>query len=198
MNSKKFDTRRLVLLALFTAIVVVLQLFGSFVRFGTFQIALVLAPIVIGAALLGVWSGVWLGFVFGLVVLLNGDAAAFLEVSPLGTVIAVLVKGAAAGLAAGLVYKAVERKNRFVAVVLAAIAAPVANTGVFILGSYLFFLPTLKIWAEGLGYANATEVIFLYLIGLNFFVELAVNLVLSGVIERIIRVGQKNFGTKRA
>ena len=70
-------TRRLVALALFTAIVVVLQLLGSFIRFGTFSISLVLVPIVIGAVLYGPWAGAFLGAVFGLVVLLSGDAAAY-------------------------------------------------------------------------------------------------------------------------
>ena len=41
--------------------------------------------IVVGAALYGPLAGAWFGFVFGLVVLLSGDAAAFLVVSPLGT-----------------------------------------------------------------------------------------------------------------
>ena len=49
-------TQKLTLLALLTAIVVVLQLLGSFIRFGGFSISLVLVPIVLGAAILGVGS----------------------------------------------------------------------------------------------------------------------------------------------
>ena len=67
MESKRFSTRTLTGVALLTAIVVVLQLLGSFIRFGTFSISLVLVPIVVGAALYGAWAGCWLGFVFGLV-----------------------------------------------------------------------------------------------------------------------------------
>lgn len=40
-------TQKLTLLALLTAIVVVLQLLGSFIRFGGFSISLVLVPIVL-------------------------------------------------------------------------------------------------------------------------------------------------------
>ena len=44
-------TRRLTGLALMTAIIVVLQVVASFVKFGPFTITLALAPILIGAAL---------------------------------------------------------------------------------------------------------------------------------------------------
>ncbi len=95
---ERISTRTLVGTALFTAIVVVLQFLGAFIRFGPFSISLVLVPIVVGAALYGAGAGAWLGFVFGLVVLLSGDAAAFLVVNPLGTILTVLVKGTMAGL----------------------------------------------------------------------------------------------------
>ena len=79
--TKNNNTQKIVGLGLFTAIVIVLQLMGSFIRFGTFSISLVLVPVVIGAALYGAGAGAWLGFVFGVVVLLSGDAAAFLGVN---------------------------------------------------------------------------------------------------------------------
>ena len=96
-------TSKVVGLGLFTAIVVVLQFLGSFIKFGPFSITLVLAPIVIGAALYGIGAGAYLGLVFGATVLISGDAAAFLTINPIGTVIIVLLKGMLAGLAAGLV-----------------------------------------------------------------------------------------------
>ena len=49
-------TRRLTGLALMTAIIVVLQVVASFVKFGPFTITLALAPILIGAALYGPYS----------------------------------------------------------------------------------------------------------------------------------------------
>ena len=63
-------TRRLTGLALMTAIIVVLQVVASFVKFGPFSITLALAPIIIGAALYGAGAGAWLGAVFGVVVLI--------------------------------------------------------------------------------------------------------------------------------
>ena len=63
-------TRRLTGLALLTAIVAVLQVVATFIKFGPFPITLALAPIIIGAALFGPKAGAYLGGVFGFVVLL--------------------------------------------------------------------------------------------------------------------------------
>ena len=198
MENKHFNTRKLTGLALFTAIVVILQFLGAFIRFGPFSISLVLIPIslvlipiVVGAALYGVLAGAWLGFVFGLVVLLSGDAAAFLVISPIGTVLVVLLKGALAGLCAGAVYKALCRKNETVAVIAAAVAAPVVNTGIFLLGCLVFFLPTVTEWSQAMGFESVGKYMILGLVGGNFLFELLFNIVLSPVIVRLIRLGRK-------
>ncbi len=101
------STKTLVMAAILTALVTVLQFMGAFIRFGPFSISLVLIPIVIGAATCGTKVSTWLGFAFGVVVLLSGDAAAFLAVHEPGTIATVLVKGMAAGLCAGLAYNGV-------------------------------------------------------------------------------------------
>ena len=184
------STKKLVLGAVLSAIVIVLQFMGAFIRFGTFSISLVLVPIVIGAAMCDYRIGAWLGFLFGVIVLASGDAAAFLAINIPGTVITVLLKGTACGLVAGLVYKALEKFNRYVAVVAAAIACPVVNTGVFLLGCSVFFMDTVKSWAAG---GNVFVYMILFLVGGNFLVELAVNMVLSPMIVRILNIKQKGI-----
>lgn len=185
MNNK---TRNLVGIGLFTAIVVVLQFLGGGIKFGMFSISLVLVPIVVGAAVYGWQAGGWLGFAFGAAVLLSGDAAAFLAIDPLATVCVVLIKGVACGVTAGLLYKLIGKANKTVGVFAAAIICPVVNTGVFLLGCWLFFLETVAQWGASLGFANAAEYMFLGLAGTNFLFELAVNLVLAPVIVRLIRI----------
>lgn len=76
-KTRKISTQTLALGAMLTALVIVLQLLGSFIRFGMFSISLVLIPIVVGAAMCGPAISAWLGLVFGIAVLLSGDAAAF-------------------------------------------------------------------------------------------------------------------------
>ncbi len=186
-------TYKLVGTALLTAIVVVLQLVGGAIKIGTFSISLVLMPIVVGAALFGIWSGAWLGLVFGLMVLATGDAALFLAVNVPGTIITVLAKGILAGLAAGAVYKLLEKKNKYVATLLASIASPIANTGVFLIGCAVFFMDTIKSWA---GDGPVFQYMIVGLVGINFILELAINLVLNPVIVRIVDIGKKTFSGK--
>ena len=190
MQSKRMNTRTLTGVALLTAIVVVLQLLGSFIRFGTFSISLVLVPIVVGAALYGAWAGCWLGFVFGIVVVLQPDTGFFMNYNPLATVIVCLLKGAVAGLLSGLVYRALEKKNRYLAVLAAAIVCPVVNSGIFFLGSLLFFMPLIE---EAFGApGQGVKIVILSMIGGNFLFELLFNIVLSPVIVRLIDLGKKD------
>ena len=183
-------TKTIVGIGLFTAIVVVLQALAVALRpTGLFSISLVLVPIVVGAALYGAGAGAWLGFVFGVVVLIN-DASAFMAINIPGTVITCLLKGAMCGLLAGLVYRALAPKSGRLAVIVAAIVAPVTNTGIFLIGCYLFFFDTIKEWAAGAGYESAGAFLILAMVGVNFLIEMAVNLVLSAAIVRIIKVGK--------
>ena len=189
-TARPVNTRKLVLLALLTAIVVVLQFLGAFIKFGPFSITLVLMPIVVGSAMIGVYAGGWLGLVFGFAVLISGDASAFLAINPIGTVIVVLAKGALAGLAAGSIYRVIAGKNKTVAAIFSAAICPIVNTGVFILGCFMFFLTTIAEWGRNAGYSNATAYIFFGMITFNFVVEFALNLVLTPVIVRIIQYGK--------
>ena len=185
---KSQNIRKLVGMGILTAIVIVLQFVASAIKFGAFSITLVLAPIIIGAALYGWKAGAWLGAVFGTVVLISGDAAAFLSINAPGTVITCILKGMLAGLAAGAVYKLLEKKNQLAAVVCAGITCPVVNTGVFLIGCVLFFLNTVKEWGAGAGYDNVGAYFLFGFVGLNFLVEMGINLVLSTAIVRILKI----------
>ena len=192
-KGKKFSTSTIVGIGLLTAIVVVLQFVSMALRFGTFSITLTLVPIVVGAALYGWKTGAWLGFVFGVAVLLTGDAAAFLTINIPGTIATVLVKGAAAGLLAGLVYRLIAKKNQVVAVFISSITAPIVNTGIFLLGCRLFFYDTVAAWGAGLGFENTFVYMIVGLVGINFLIELGVNLVLNPAIVMIIKVAKKEL-----
>ena len=184
---KGLSTKDIALGAILTALVIVLQLVGQFIKFGPASISLVLIPIVIGSAICGPKISTWLGFVFGIVVLFT-DGMAFMAIHAVGTIVTVLLKGALCGLASGLAYKLFEKKNVYLAVVLSAIACPLVNTGVFLLGCYIFFFDTIKEWGLSAGFTNVGEYMILGLVGINFLLELAVNVVLSPIIVRIINV----------
>jgi len=189
--TKRESTRTLVLGAILTGLVFLLQMLGSFIHIGPFSISLVLVPIVIGAATCNWKISAWLGTVFGIAVLVSGDAASFLAIDVAGTVVTVLLKGMLCGLVAGLVYKLLEKKNRYLAVVASAIVCPIVNTGVFLLGCLAFFLPTVASWGAAEGYQNVAAYMFLGLAGGNFLVELLINIILSPVIVRILNIRKK-------
>lgn len=186
------QTQRIVLMALFTALTAVLSYFGGFIKIGGLaSISLTLIPVVLGSALCGAKAGAWLGAVSGVVFFLTADAAFWFGLSIPGTVITVLVKGIAAGLAAGVVYKLLEKYNRYVAVLVSAIVCPIVNTGIFLLGCLIFFMDTVRGGAagEGMGVFGYLIVAF---VGLNFVFELVVNIVLSPAILKIINLKKKN------
>ncbi len=187
--------QNLTLLALLTALVAVLQLMGQFIRLGMFSVSLVLVPIVLGAALLGPLAGAWLGLAFGVTVLISGDAATFLGISFAGTIITVLVKGLAAGLVSGLVFKALEKKNSLGAIITSAVVCPFVNTGVFLIGCFLFFFDAVALWAQDKG-QNVFIYMIVVLVGGNFIFEVIFNIVLAPAIHRLIAVGKKTISRK--
>ena len=191
-KTNKMSTNTLVLSAVLTALVVILQFMGSFVKLGPFSVSLVLIPLVIGAATCGALTGAWLGLVFGAIVLISGDAGAFLGVNVLGTIVTVLLKGIACGFFAGLVYKLLERINRYVAVIGAAIVCPLVNTGVFLLGCLVFFMDTVTGWATAAGLGgNVAQYMIFGLVGGNFLFELGLNIIISPVIVRLLNIRKK-------
>lgn len=190
-KNKRMSTETLVLAAVMTSLVIILQFMGTFIRLGPFQCSLVLMPIVVGAALCGTKVSAWLGFVFGMVVLLNGDAAAFLTVNAIGTIITVLLKGTLCGLYAGLVYDLLKNKNIYLAVFSAAIICPIVNTLVFLGGCYIFFFDTIEAWGLAAGFGNTIEYMTVGLVGANFLFELITNIVLAPIILRILNLRKK-------
>lgn len=183
--------------AMLTAIVVVLQLLGSFIHFGVFSVSLVLIPIVIGAALCGTVTAAWLGFVFGLAVLLSGDAAFFLQYNVLGTILTVLLKGTLAGLTAGCIYQLAAKKNRYVATLLAAVACPLVNTGIFLLGCRIFLWDAVTALGMEQGFLNMAKFAIVGLVGLNFIAEFVLNCVMTPAVVRLVDVIGKRFKAKR-
>lgn len=192
---------RMALTALLAALVVVLQLVSNFVKIGVFSITLTLVPIVLGGALLGPKYGTALGFLFGVITFIfsvaNVDVGGFMMFSanPGMTAVICLIKGTAAGFVSSMIYKLLSRTklgqtgHSYFSTLVAAIAAPVVNTGLFLLGATLFFYPTLQVWAGG---SSVGAYIVTGLLLINFLPELLLNIVLAPAIASVTRiVGKK-------
>ena len=63
-------------------------------------------------------------------------------------------------------------------------------TGIFLLGCQFFFLETVAEWGKALGFENAHAYMFLGLAGINFLIEIVVNIILAPVIVRLIKAGK--------
>ena len=192
---KNTKIKRMVGIALLMALVVVMQfLSGIIPPVGGFSISLVLIPIVLGAAVYGPGAGALLGATFGTVVYINcvtgadpGGAMVF-QADPVLCFLVVMGKGVLAGVAAGLVYKLLEKKNSYVAMLCAAIVCPVVNTGTFVACMLLFFVDVLNAWANGAALAGY---IMIGLVLANFVPELIINVVFSPASVRILKVVKK-------
>ena len=74
--------------------------------------------------------------------------------------------------------------------VVAALSAPVINTGLFIIGLSAFFTDTLYAWSGG---TNVMLYIFTGLIGINFLIEFGINAIISPAISTIVKISTKKL-----
>lgn len=209
MATKKFFTaKNIATLGVLLALVVVLQAFGGSIPIGAVQLNFTLIPIVLGAILLGPWAGGFLGLACGIVVLIQVIIAptGFYYIiwlnDPVITVITCITKTTLAGIAAGFLFKLIEKKNRYVAVFTASAIVPIINTGVFIL-CCLWMNKSISItqdWminelgmTQFLG-LNPFVFILLGLVTFNFFVELGVNLIVAPGLHTVYKVVEKRIG----
>ena len=197
MKSKNIT--RMVQLAILLAVVVVLQCFLGSIKVGATSFSVVLVPIVVGALILGPAAGAFLGFAFGLVVLIYGISGQdvftnmLFQAHPVFTAIICLGKGAAAGWGAGMVYKLVEKASSFWASVAAAATAPILNTGLFILGGLTLVRGTLEANLATFGADSVVVFLVIGCAGVNFLVEFFVNMILSPAIYRIVTIVRRKF-----
>lgn len=192
---------RMVQLAMIAAIIVVLQQIVIPLP-GGLTLSLVLIPIVVGAVMFGPVAGAILGGVFGVVVtflVITGRAGLLSTMmwtaNPVMTVLICLIKGIAAGLAAGLIARAFKRRP-FVGIVLAAAVAPIANTGIFLIGLLTVFKGVLMEFAGSIGYGNMSALYFamVIIVGINFLIEFAANIILSPSIATVVKALRKTNG----
>ncbi len=192
MKTNRKMIQQLVGTAVLAALIVILQLVASGIKIGPFTITLSLVPIILGACLFGPVSGAILGAVFGGMVCISvvtgadpGGHLMFLQL-PVLTLFLCLLKSTAAGLVAGILYRLV--KNKDLGAILAAVVCPICNTGILCIGILAFYNELVTGWAIAEGFSNAIGYVILGMVGINFLVELAINLVLAPVILRVLSI----------
>lgn len=197
-----FTAKYVAYLGVLAALVIALQMLSGFMKIGATTFCLVLVPIVLGGLILGVTAGAILGAIFGVVVIVDAFIGLdpftlfLLGEQPVFTVALCLLKGIAAGVIPALVYKLIARKNAYVGSFVAAVLAPICNSGVFAIGAFFIMQPILDyLTAAGMDVTGLSPayIVFVVLITVNFFVELAINIVLAPAIYTVNNVVSKRI-----
>ena len=194
--------RKLVMLSILSAIIILLQLFGSYIKIGTIPFSLVLIPIVLGAMLYGPVAGAILGFVFSAVVFVQTIAGVdvfsltlFTSSPPLSYILLpllIFLKGTAAGFVAGLVFKLISKKNELLGTIVAAIVTPFVNTGIFLLFASTYFWKVINETFNADGH-SMVYFLFIIIVGVNFLIELGLNAILAPVLCRLLNISKKRI-----
>ena len=184
--NKKITTKQIVGTGLLLALEIIFQVVGNYLQFGPVNINLSLVTIVLAAALYGPLSGAILGFFNGLMALLSPSTLAiFMPISPLGTILACLLKTTIAGFLAGLLFKLFKNKHNLLGLVLSSIIVPIVNTGIFSIFCLIFFRPFLE---SGVGekFPNIGAFLIFGIIGWNFIFEIITTVIFSTIVGMIL------------
>lgn len=174
---KNEKTLKQVTLAIFGAIVVVLQIIATFVNFGGFPITLTLVPVVVAGAIYGMGAGALMGTIFGVVVAImvitgaDPSGATMLAIHPVVTISVCVLKGTFAGLVSAFAYNKISNKK--VGIVVAGALAPIVNTGTLYICLIIFFESTFAVMLAGF-------------MSINFLIELVINVLLAPGLLRVI------------
>ncbi len=196
MNSKFFTTKNVVYLAILTTLLVVLNLLGTVFKIVT-NVNLTLIPIVVGALTLGIKGGFILGLISGLMTFIFGVTGLdpftnfLFSQHPVLTFLVCTVKITAGAVLGAFVYKVLENKNKYVATFVASAVVPIVNTLIFILGA-LLMSDTISVLSS----AEGVSVIYFLIVicaGINFLIELGINLLVAPAIYSVIRVVDKQL-----
>ena len=194
-SEKFFSTKNVVYLSILTALIVVLNLLSTVFKVIT-NVNLTLIPIVLGALILGVRGGLILGIISGLMTFVFGVTGVdpftnfLFSQHPILTFLTCTVKITAAGVLGGLVYKVLQNKNKHLATFVLSTVVPIVNTGIFILGALTMY-DTFSVLATGEG-VGVMYYLIIVCAGLNFLIELAINLLVAPAIYTVVGVLEKN------
>ena len=185
---------RMVQIALFAALVAVLQVISTVVPMPYVKITLTLIPVVLGGVYFGKGAAMILGAVFGAVVTaftvsgFDFGANMMFVARPFLTIFICFAKGMLAGLASAYIYEVFNKNNKLSdakAITLAAAVAPIVNTSFFCIFLFAFYPDILQQWAGG---TNIFIYMITMLVGINFVVELLLNVIICPIIGTKVKL----------
>lgn len=193
-------TLRMVRIALLMALEVVLTLL--YIPIGTLNLNFGLVPIVVAAIFMGPLAGGIVGCVSGIVTATqvftvpNIVYELLIIENPIAACVLCLLKTVAAGVVVGLIFKVMCKVSKYFVLntTVASLTCPIVNTGIFaagmltVFGEGLMNHSIISTWGVGL-----IGIVFVGLIGVNFFVELIVTAIVSPALCKTLQAA-KVFG----
>ncbi len=202
MEMKRFDTRRMVLLAMLCAILLLMSFTPlGYLNIGPLAISLNMIPVAIGAVALGPGAGAFLGALFGITSCLQcvgiGGTSAMgvllFEISPVLALAQRFVPRLLAGWITGFAYKGLRKLNHNVAVFATGFCAALLNTVLFMTALVLLFGQT--DYLQGLIGGRNIFVFICSFVGINAVVEMVAATLIVGAVckalEKLKLVGGK-------
>ena len=189
-------TKRLVILAVFSAIIAVMAFTVGYIPLGFMNATIIHIPVIIGAILLGPVEGGILGFVFGLTSLINNTVrpnitsfvfTPFYSLDPrfsgsFKSILICFVPRILIGVIAALLFRALMKTklNKGVSLAITGFIGSMVNT-VFVMGGIYFLYGESYAEAKGMGFSALFKVI-MGVVGVNGVPEAIVAAILTAAI----------------
>ncbi len=169
-------------LSLLTAIIFVMAFTPlGYLRTGGVEITFIVVPVAVGAVLLGVKAGAFLGFVFGLTSFIqcfgmSAFGTMLFNAKPLATAISCIVPRIIVGIVPALVYQwmSTHVKKKSIATAVSCVLAPITNTILYLGFMVVFFQDYMS---QAYGYTGKGGIFFLLwllaLVAVNAVLEAA-------------------------
>ncbi len=189
MKRKLVETRRMVLLAMLSAILLMMSFTPlGYLNIGPLAISLNMIPVAIGAVALGPGGGAFLGAVFGLTSCLQcvgiGGTSAMgmilFEISPFLTILQRFATRVLAGWLSGVVYRELRKLHFQYASSVAGFSAALFNTVLFMAALVLLFGQTQ--YLQELIAGRNVLVFMISFVGINAVVELFSTTIVAGAV----------------
>lgn len=195
MNNKQ-KTQRLVLAAVFTALIIVMSLTPlGYLEVGFVSISFITIPVALGAILLGPVYGAYFGLLFGITSFIKcftGDwlGGILVGINPVFTAVMCIIPRTLIGLLSGLIFAVIKKasKNDIGAFLTSSLSAPLINTLLFVGSMMLFFYnnPAFHTGLESLsitGYNNLLSLVWM-MVGINGIIEFFVCGIISFALSK--------------
>lgn len=204
-TTTNFRTGRMVQLALFTAVLVLMAFTPiGYIKTLGLSIALIVIPVTVGAIVLGPLSGAILGGIFGITSFiqcfgLDAFGTALFGINPIGTFFMCMVPRILMGWLTGLIFKGLRKidKTNGISYAISSLSGPLLNTLLFMATFSLIFYNTEFVQgiASDLGTDNIITFIIAF-VGINGVVEALVCLVAGTAISKAIDIYTTKAGLK--